>query len=208
VPAADRAAPLEKVGAGETPTGDSARAETTLPLPVAELADFVRDVERLWRLNPHLDIRNWQPREDGFACAARDELADRDVTVAATVEVGDGRLMLHYADGLRQATGILVEPVADGARLVITDHYPRIDDPQDPRLVEVDRTLVPWVAAIRRHLLARRGWGWLPGWLWWNEHFMLRMAPRSRRIVRLLVWISVLEFAVFLGAVAVLRLAS
>ena len=37
---------------------------------------------------------------------------------------------------------------------------------------------------------------------------MLRMAPRSRRIVRLLVWISLLEFLVFLGAVAVLRLAS
>lgn len=213
MPAADRATPLagdapQEAPSGGTPTGDSARAETTLPLPVADVAGFVRDLERLWRLNPHLDIRDWQPRADGFACAAHDELGDREAALAATVGSGDGRLIVRYASGLRQATEILVEPVADGARLVITDHYPRIDDPQDPRLVEVDRTLVSWVAAIRRHLLARRRWGWLPGWRWWNEHFMLRMTPRSRRIVRLLVWISVLEFAVFLGAVAVLRLAS
>jgi len=209
VPAADRAAPVEKkVGPSGTPTGDSARAETVLPLPATEVAAFVRDVERLWRLNPHLDIREWQPREDGFDCTARDELADRDIMVEAKVEAGDDRLTVRYATGLRQATEILIEPVADGARLVITDHYPRIEDPQDPRLAEVDRTLVPWVAAIRRHLLARRRWGRLPGWRWWNERFMLRMAPRSRRIVRLLVWISLLEFLVFLGAVAVLRLAS
>jgi hypothetical protein len=200
VPAADRAAPVAE--------GDSARAETTLPLPAAEVAAFVRELERLWRLNPHLDIRDWQPRAGGFACTARDELADRDISVAATVEDGDARLTVRYATGLRQTTEILVESVADGARLVITDHYPRIEDPQDPRLAEVDRTLVPWVAAIRRHLLARRRWGWLPGWHWWNERFMLHMAPRSRRIVRLLVWISLLEFLVFLGAVAVLRLAS
>jgi len=204
VPAADRAAPLAE--------GDSARAETVLPLPAAEVAEFARDIERLWRLNPHLDIREWQPREDGFNYAAHDELADRDIRVAVTVGCSDGRLTLRYAAGLRQATEILVEPVADGARLVITDHYPRIEDPQDPRLAEVDRTLVPWVAAIRRHLLARRRWGRLPLisplWRWWNEHFLLHMAPRNRRIVRLLVWISLLEFVVFLGAIAVLRLAS
>ncbi len=94
----------------------------------------------------------------------------------------------------------------------MTDHYPRIEDPQDPRLAEVDRTLVPWVAAIRRHLLARQRWGWLPLifplWRWWNERFLLHMAPRQRRIVRLLVWISVLEFLVFLGVVVVLRFAA
>ena len=204
MPAADRAAPVAE--------GDSARAETTLPLPAAEVTAFVRDVERLWRLNPHLDIRDWQPREDGFDCAAHDELGGRDVALAAAVEGGGGRLTVRYAGGLRQATEILIEPVADGARLVITDHYPRIEDPQDPRLAEVDRTLVPWVAAIRRHLLARTRWGRLPLisplWRWWNEHFLLHMAPRSRRIVRLLVWISLLEFLVFLGAVVVLRLAS
>jgi hypothetical protein len=208
VPVADRPAPLAGDAPQEVPPGDSARAETVLPLPPAELAEFVRDLERLWRLNPHLDIRDWQPREDGFACAAHDELADRDVESWVTANGDDSRLTLRYATGLRQATEIVVETVAVGSRLIVIDHYPRIEDPQDPRLAEVDRTLVPWVAAIRRHLLARRRWGWLPGWRWWNEHFLLHMAPRNRRIVRLLVWISLLEFLVFLGAVVVLRLAS
>lgn len=210
--AVDCAASLAKVGAGDTPqevtAGDAARAETLLPLPAAEVAGFVRATERLWRLNPHLEIRAWLPRENGFSCTAHDELGDRTFETDATVETTAERLLLHYAAGLRQSTEIRVEAAPDGSRLIITDHYPRIEDAQDPRLVEVDRTLVPWVAAIRRHLLARRRWGWLPGWRWWHERFMLRMAPRSRRIVRLLVWISVLEFAVFLGAVAVLRLAS
>lgn len=212
--AADRAAHLTPASpeAGDAPReaslGDSARAETTLPLPAAELIDFVHDVERMWRLNPHRDIRDWQPREDGFGYVAHDELAGRDVAAAATIDRSHGRLTVRYASGLRLATEIAVEGVADGARLIVTDRYPRIEDPQDPRLVEVDRSLVPWVAAIRRHLLARRRWSWLPGWRWWNEDFMLHMAPRSRRIVRLIVWISALEFAVFLGAVAVLRVAS
>jgi hypothetical protein len=213
VSAADRAAPVDPAGDIQAvPAGDSARAETTLPLPAAEVTAFVRDVERLWRLNPHLDIREWLPREDGFAYAAHDELGGRDVGAWVTVGGDNGRVTLRYATGLRQATEILIEPVADGARLIVIDHYPRIEDPQDPRLAEVDRTLVPWVAAIRRHLLARKRWGRLPLisplWRWWNEHFLLHMAPRSRRIVRLLVWISLLEFLVFLGAVVVLRLAS
>jgi hypothetical protein len=37
---------------------------------------------------------------------------------------------------------------------------------------------------------------------------MLSMVPRSRRIVRLLVWTTVAEFAVFLGLVVVLRFAA
>jgi len=207
VPAADRAASL-KVGAGDT-----ARAETTLPLPPAELAGFVRDLERLWRLNPHIEIDAWRPLGRGFRYAARNELNDRAIDTAVEVDDCMGsttgcRIVLRYDKGLRQATEILVEPAAAGARLVVIDHYPRIEDPEDPQLVDVDKSLVPWVAALRRHLIARRRWGWLPGWRWWNERFMPGMAPRSRRIVRLLVWISVIEFAVFLGAIAVLRLAS
>jgi len=207
VPAADRPAPLADPGAGDT-----ARAETALPLPAADVAAFVRDIERLWRLNPHLEIITWQASGREIRLVAHNELNDRRLDTRFSVDAAGAepgcRLTLRYADGLRQATEILVEPGPGGARLVVTDRYPRIDDPQDPRLVDVDRSLVPWVAAIRRHVLKRRRWGWLPGWRWWNERFLPGMAPRSRRIVRLLVWISLLEFLVFLGAVLVLRLSS
>ena len=41
---------------------DQARAETELPLPPAELATFLTDSERLFRLNPHLEIERWEAR--------------------------------------------------------------------------------------------------------------------------------------------------
>ena len=192
--------------------GDSARAETELPLPAARVAACVRQLERLWRLNPQLEVLRWRALPGGFEFAVRDEASGRTLASFAAVtdfpEPGDGcRLVLRYTAGLRLASEIEVTATPGGARLAVTDRYPRVEDPQDPRLVEVDRSIVPWVAAIRRHLLARERWGGLPGWRWWNERFMLDMAPRSRRIVRLLLWISLIEFVIFVGAVVVLRLA-
>lgn len=202
--AADRAASLAP-GAG-----DAARAETVLPLSPDALFAFLRDVERLVRLNPLLAIERWTPAEWGFRWSGRNESNDRpvDVGVLVDIDAGAATLSLRYDAGLKQETVLRVEPAAGGAKLVVTERYPRIDDPADPRVAEVDKSLVPWLAAIRRHLLARRRWSWLPGWNWWNERFMLSMVPRGRRIVRLLLWLTLIEFAVFLGMVVVLRFAA
>lgn len=220
--AADRAAAIAADGAPvmspadaaaiAASDGDSACAETELPLPAFEVAAFVRDVEPLWRLNPQREILRWQALPGGFEFAVRDEASGHTLESFAAVTDFPGpgddcRLVLRYTAGLRLATEIEVTVIPGGARLTVIDRYPRVEDPQDPRLVEVDRSLVPWVAAIRRHLLARQRWGGLPGWRWWNERFMLDMAPRSRRIVRLLLWISLIEFVIFAAAVVVLRLA-
>ena len=202
--------PPADCAASVAPDGDSARAETFLPLVPAEVERFVRDPERLWRLNPHLEIGTWQDLADGFRCHLRNELNGFEGDLLARVDevaVGaDRQLGYDYAGGLRLRTEITVAADGPGTRLTLVDRYPRVEDPQDPRLVEVDRTLVPWLAAIRRHLLARRRWGWLPGWRWWNERFMTGMPPRSRRIVRLIVWISAIEFVLFALIVFVWRL--
>lgn len=206
---ADRAATVADA-AKAAPGGDSARVETGLPLAPAALLDFLADTERLLRLNPHLKIETWQPVPGGFRLVAENETNGQRLETGVRVAY-DGVAATHslrYDSGLKQGTSFVVEAGAGGARLVVTEYYPRIEDPQDPRLVEVDRSLVPWVAALRRHLIARRRWGWLPGWHWWNERFLPGLPPGSRRIVRMLVWISVLEFAVFLAAIVVLRLAS
>lgn len=206
MPAADRSAPLnEKVG-----VGDTAQAETELPLSPAEAGAFLGDVERLLRLNPMLAIERWQPAEGGFRFTGHNESNGCTFDILVTVlpaPAGDA-LELRYDNGLKQATSFVVVPVAGGTRLVVTEHYPHVEDPQDPRLVEVDKSLVPWVAAIRCHLRARRRWRRFPGWRWWHERVMPSMVPRSRRIVRLLVWTTVAEFAVFLGLVVVLRFAA
>jgi len=224
---------------------DLARAETLLPLSPAELLAFVADSERLFRLNPHLEIEGWQPWTSGGNRAGRgggtpaldrvgldlssssighhgwpspspdSALAGFDLTLTneingqrlrtavAVTELPAGRIFT-YAVGLKQATSLRVEAAGTGSRLIFIDQYPRIEDPQDPRVAEVDPSLVPWVAAIRRHLLARRRWGWLPGWCWWHEVFALGMPPRQRRLVRLILWVGFFEFLVFLALVLVL----
>ncbi len=195
----------ETVGA-DIAQQDSARAETSVPFSADEVFEFVSDIERLLRLNPHLEIDTWQRMSDGMRLAAVNETTGRRVETAVHVETAreTRTIVLSYADGLKQATTLMVEDGdGHGCRLVLTEHYPVIEDAQDPRVAEVDRSLIPWVNAIRRHLLGRKRWGWLPGWRWWHEQFLPGMAPRQRRIVRMIVWISVLEFVVFLLVAAV-----
>lgn len=186
---------------------DVARAETVLPLAGEVVEEFLGDVERLFRLNPQLAIERWEQVAGGFRIGAHNDSNGRDIDTAILVEKAAGVLRLRYSFGLKRETRFTVESHAGGAKLVVAERYPRIEDAQDPRVAEVDKSLVPWVAALRSHLLGKVRWGWLPGWHWWHERVMLSMVPRSRRIVRLLVWITALEFAVFLAAVAVLRFA-
>lgn len=190
--------------------GDTATAQTELPLSSDAVFAYIADIQRLVRLNPHLAIERWIPAEWGFRFAGCNESNDQAFEVSVLVEIApDSRsITMRYDAGLKQATVLRVEPSAGGARLVVTEHYPRIGDKADPCVAEVDRSLVPWVAAIRRHLLARRRWSWLPGWNWWTERFMLALPPRQRRIVQLIVWVSAIEFMLFFGLVAVLRYAA
>lgn len=197
--------PESKVGA-KTAQNDSARVEITVQLSADDVFEFISDIGRLLRLNPHLEIDTWQHMPDGMRLAALNETNGRRVETAVRVETARATrsVVLSYAAGLKRATTLAVEAGdGQGCRLVVTEHYPVIQDAQDARVAEVDRSLIPWVNAIRRHLLGRQRWGWLPGWRWWHEQFMPGMAPRQRRIVRLIVWISVLEFVVFLLVVGI-----
>jgi hypothetical protein len=197
--------PDSTVGAGSA-LEDSVRAETSVPFSADDVYDFISDIERLLRLNPHLEIDTWQRMSDGMRLAALNETTGRRIETVVRVETaGETRtIVLSYAAGLKQATTLTVEyGDGHGCRLVLTEHYPVIEDAQDPRIAEVDRSLVPWVDAIRRHLLGRQRWGWLPGWRWWHEQFIPGMAPRQRRIVRMIIWVSVLEFVVFLLIAAI-----
>jgi hypothetical protein len=188
---------------------DVASAETTLPIAPPTVAEFIGDVGRLLRLNPLLAIECWEAEDGGYRLVAGNESNGHALDTLVRIERAGHGLSLRYESGLKQATQLRVEAATGGTRLVVTEHYPRIEDAQDPRFAEVDKSLVPWVAALRRHLLARARWGRLPLifplWQWWNERVMLSMVPRNRRIVRLLIWLSVAEFLVFILMVAMLR---
>lgn len=194
---------MSKRGAAQQ---DQVRAETRLPLGADAVFEFVADIERLLRLNPHLAVETWQPTPDGVRFAAQNETSGRRSETTIRIETTPARrsITLAYAGGLKQATTLAVETAeGGGCLLVITEHYPIIMDAQDPRVAEVDRSLLPWIDAIRRHLLGRRRWGRLPGWRWWHESFLPGMAPRQRRIVRMIVWVGVLEFVVFVFVAAI-----
>lgn len=198
---------------GEVPTSsagvaheDIARAEIQIRIDADVVFEFVSDIECLIRLNPHLEIETWQGLPDGVRLAARNETNGQRIETVVRVATTrtDRRVVLSYADGLKRATTLTVASDDDsGCRLVVTEHYPVIEDPLDPRVAEVDRSLVPWVGAIRRHLLGLERWGWLPGYAWWAGSFMPGLPPRQRRIVRMIVWVSVLEFIVFLFVAAI-----
>ena len=197
--------PAARIGT-DTAQEDRVRAETQVPIGAEAMFEFVSNIERLVRLNPHLDIASWQRLPDGMLIAALNETTGRRIETAVSVETRRSlrTIVLSYADGLKQATTLTVEGGdGDGCRLIVTEHYPFIADAQDPRVAEVDRSLIPWVDAIRRHLLGRQRWGWLPGWRWWHEQFLPGMPPRQRRIVRMIVWVGVLEFVVFLFVAAI-----
>lgn len=185
---------------------DLARAETHIPICADAVFEFISDIERLLRLNPHLDIETWQRVPDGMRFAALNETTGRRIeTVVGVATSSEKRtIVLSYVDGLKQATTLMVaDGDGHGCRLILTEHYPAIEDARDPRVAEVDRSLIPWVNAIRRHLLDRKRWGWLPGWRWWHEDILAGMAPRQRRIVRMIVWVSLLEFVIFLLVAAI-----
>ena len=190
----------------DTAKEDCARAETSVPVDADAVFEFIADIQRLFRLNPHLEIDSWQRLPEGMRFAALNEMTGRRIDTVVRVETtrSTRSIVLSYAAGLKQVTTLTVQDGdGHGCRLVVIEHYPAIEDAQDPRVAEVDRSLIPWVNAIRRHLLGRRRWGWLPGWRWWHEQFLPGLAPRQRRIVRMIVWISVLEFVVFLLLAAI-----
>jgi hypothetical protein len=192
---------------------DSAWITIDTPLTASQLFEFAADAERLFRLNPYLEIQAWETDRNGLVeggCVRFKYLNEmngvaRELTFTVSeLKPGVG-YTLNYSEGLKRATEVCVEPGDNGATLLIKDWYDAV--PENPaetlevretRLKEVDRSLAPWGVAIRKHILGMVRWGRLPLYRAWRERFWLGMPPRSRRISRLIVWITALEFVVFL----------
>lgn len=183
------------------------------PLSPAQLFEFIADAERLFRLNPYLEIYAWQSAERTVRDGAHIHLkylnemngAKRELDVTVSDFKPGAGYTLNYSEGLKRATEIKVEARGSVADLLIKDWYHPVEDkpgetPQEKeaRLAEVDRSLTPWGVAIRQHLLSLQRWGWLPFYRPMRERFWNTMAPRNRRISRLVIWVTALEFFVFL----------
>jgi len=187
-------------------------AWVTVQVPGApdEVLAFCRDVGRLLRLSPYLDIRAWQEEPGPFAPGKRYRLhalnewtgIERDLRL--TVEaVDDGGFRLAYSEGFKRALEVRVAPHGEGAVLTLCEEYaPPAPDREAERLKEVDRGITPWGVAVRRYLLGMHRWGHLAAYRW-ARRYWLGMRPRERRIARLITWVTALEFVVFLFVFAI-----
>lgn len=192
------------------PGEDAAWISVDLPLPAAELYEFLQKLERLFRLNPHLEIKSWQEDEPGKLVSGKQVRVEslnemNGVQQKLTMSISDVQpgisFRLGYDSGLKQSTIFTVQNIGPASsRLLIKDIYPADMSAaeREKRLNEVDRSLVPWGAALHSYFKRRARWRWLPLYNWWQNSFWLGMTPRHRRITRMIVWVTVLEFVVFL----------
>lgn len=189
--------------------GDDA-AWVMVPTALAQdkLLRLLEDPERLLRVNPRWIFETWEYDTAGvFRLRVRDSVDGRNWDTEGQVERCADGLRLRYREGLKASTRFRVEADGTGSRLWVIDDYGRLPaSEREDRLDEVDRSLPAWGEALGRYLAAWRRWGrWAP-WRWYMERVWRRMTPLARRIVRLLIWVSVFELAVFLLLVGVLAL--
>lgn len=171
------------------------------------IGDLLADPQLLLRLNPCLTFERLECLSDG---RLRADFANESngMRLATEIEVLAGtapaRLTLRYATGIKRETRLGVTSIASGARIEVTEVYAAADTSDaESRLGEVDRSLLPWVAALRRHLLREARWGFLPGYAWWSRRFWPSMTPGQRRVAWLLIWTTALEFVVFAAVLAI-----
>ena len=197
------------------PAVDDANAAWVMaevPLPTATVAAFVQDIGRLIRLNPFLEIESWSGPAGPIAAGNRYRLRGLnemnglrfDAVLAIDHVDPVGGFRASYETGLKRALEASVDGGREGARLTLREHYHTPPEGDEAALAQIDRSLVPWGAAVRRHLIGRKRWGWLPGYVPIVERFWLAMSPRQRRISRMIAWISVAEFVLFMLLAAVL----
>jgi len=197
-------------GAAAQPGEDAAWISVELPISRRDAYAFILQTELLFRLNPYLVVKTWQEDAPGKIYPGKKIYLDslnemngieQQVNISVTDVQPESSYTLSYDRGLKQSTVFTLETIApDNCRLTVKERYPSelsVAERQ-ARLNEVDKSLVPWGAAILGYIKRRKRWGWLPFYRRLQDSFWFGMVPRHRRIARLLIWITVLEFVVFL----------
>lgn len=189
---------------------DSAWVSVDLPLPPGELYTFMQKIERLYRLNPFLEIKSWEEEKPGSIYSGKKIRLDsinemnglQQKLLLEVIDVQpDVSFSLNYDNGLKQSSIFTVHGLTPySSQLIVKECYPSEISAaeRESRLNEVDRSLVPWGEAIHNYFVRRRRWGWLPFFNSLQDSFWLGMTPRHRRIARLLILTTALEFVVFL----------
>jgi len=187
---------------------DAAVRAVPTRLEPAKLADYCRDIEVLFRLNPYYFFERWKKTsESSYRVEFLNKSNDQKVLVDIDVTIGNhGEIIVSYSDGIKLRTVFFAEPAppsndprAPRSLLIVVDDYSRFTEAErKDRLNEVDKSMLAWAEALRVYFIRQKRWSWLPGWRWYIRRLWIKMNPSARRIVWWIYLISVVEFFFFL----------
>ena len=182
------------------PAEDKAWATIPTTLRPEALREFCRDLERLYRINPYIEYRIWKETAPGQVHTEFRNLSnEQDYSLdLMLVPESDSAFSVRYAQGIKAATRFEIQATMLGSSLTITDDYSRLTgEERAQRLNEVDKSLPAWGQAIFDYLRRHRRWGWIAPWRWYMRRVWVPMKPSARRIVWLLILITMVEFLFF-----------
>ena len=186
---------------------DAAWVRIATPLAAADLRLFLDDIERLYRINPLLELSAFEATGGGaYRLAARNLSNGRDIEVALAVTPRETGIDVRYSGGLKTATSFSVEPAVGegGSHLVVTDVYESgTEAERRARAGEVDLSLNAWGRALHDYLRAWTRWSWLAPWRWYMRRVWQPMTPSARRIVWMIWVVSAFEVVALAGLLAV-----
>lgn len=184
---------------------DAAWASFQTSMSPESLQEFCRDAERLFRINPFLEFDHWQKTgRNQFRFKGRNMSQNKpfDFETDLTIETVSNSVVIRYSSGIKNSTTFSIEPVSGGSKLTITEAYGEI--PETERKVhvnKVDRSLATWAGDLQIFLSRWQRWSWCSPWRWYMRHVWQPLKPTARRIVYMLLWISLIEVALIgLGA--------
>lgn len=190
-----------------TAHGDAAWVTIPTALSAADLRSFLDDVERLYRINPLLEIGAFEATgRDTYRLTARNLSNGRDIEVILAVTPRETSIDVGYSHGLKTATSFSVEPAAGagGSHLIVTDIYDGgTEAERRARAGEVDLSLNAWGRALHDYLRTWSRWSWLAPWRWYMRRAWQPMTPSARRIVWMIWVVSAFEVAALVALLAI-----
>ncbi|NOY66439.1 MAG: hypothetical protein GXP13_03400 [Gammaproteobacteria bacterium] len=190
-----------------TPTDDVAWASIKTPLAVNELMTFCRDIERLFRINPLLEFKNWEIMgENQYRFVGKNISQETPFEFEIDLdinELNDG-YKIEYSNGIKSSTVLKIESITEGSKLTITDYYDGLSEKERQlHLDEVDKSLVVWAKYLQKYLMTWKRWSGFAPWRWYMRRIWQPMKPMGRRITYMLLWISVVEVVLIALGVAI-----
>jgi hypothetical protein len=167
------------------------------PLPPEELAAFCRQLESLYRINPFLEFDSWeQAAADRFrADVMNHSNGQRQVLEGRIVAESERAWRIDFVSGPKEHTRFEVVPAGSGSRLTITDEYRRQADGTPVSAEDADRSLHAWGVGVKTFIEREHRWRWLPIVGWFQRRVWLLMKPSARRIMFLILVITVADVA-------------